>query len=338
MPPHHPSRPNPGKGDELMSLAFDNSHLSKPRKPVSVPTEAWETAPNSKVRRYIECSVAENTRKAYDSDLKHFLNWGGDIPAGPELVAAYLADHADEHAFATLQRRLATISRAHTSRGLETPTTSALVKATLRGIGRVHGKRQKRVTAITTKKLKTLIAPLGNYPKDLRDKALLLIGFAGAFRRSELVSIDVNHIEWLSDRTVITLPRSKTDQMGEGRTVVIPCGSNGDCPVQALKDWLDTAGITEGPVFRSVSRYSRALKRLSTNAVATIIKERAAAVGLDPEKVSGHSLRAGFDTTAAMLGAPAWKIKQHTGHATDAMLQKYIRAAHSSRALDLPST
>ena len=181
-----------------MSLAFDNFHLSKPRKPVSVPTEAWETAPNSKVLRYIECSVAENTRKAYDSDLKLFLDWGGHIPATTEMVAAYLADHADEH---------------------------------------------------------------------------------------------------------------------------------------ALRDWLETACITEGPVFRSISRYGRALKRLSTNAVATIIKDKAKAVGFNPEKVSGHSLRAGIATSAANIGWSSWKIRQQTGHSTEVMLQQYFRETMPSRAV-----
>lgn len=201
-----------------------------------------------------------------------------------------------------------------------------MVKSTLRGIRRAHGAPQRRAKPLTKEDLFSVLAATGNGLKDVRDRALLLIGFAGAFRRSELVAISCTDIEPVKQGVVIHIRRSKTDQEGAGREIGIPHGRTRWCPVTALNEWLERAEIEEGPIFRSVDRHGRMQgQRLSSEAVSLVIKERVAVVGLDPDKFSGHSLRAGLATSAAAAGVSSWQIRQQTGHASDAMLARYIR-------------
>jgi len=171
-----------------------------------------------------------------------------------------------------------------------------------------------------------MVSGLGNGLRDCRNRALLLIGFAGAFRRSELVAINIIDIERAPEGIVITLRRSKTDQGGEGRRVGIPYAHGSVCPVKALDAWLAGSGIDGGPIFRPIDRHGHiGSNALSGEAVALIVKERAEAASLDPALYSGHSLRAGLATSAAIAGVPSWKIRGQTGHASDAMLKRYIR-------------
>jgi integrase len=153
-----------------------------------------------------------------------------------------------------------------------------------------------------------------------------LIGFAGAFRRSELVGFDYGDVEAVGRGIVLHLRRSKTDQTGQGRKIAIPHGRTRWCPVRHLADWLAHAGIEQGPIFRSIDRHGHiSPDRLSGDAVATIMKKRVEAAGFNPATFSGHSLRAGLATSAAMAGASSWKIRQQTGHKSDTMLARYIR-------------
>jgi integrase len=162
--------------------------------------------------------------------------------------------------------------------------------------------------------------------KVVRDRALLLIGFAGGLRRSELVSIDVCDIERVRQGVVVTIRRSKTDQKRMGRRIGVPLGRSRWRPVAALDGWLERAGISEGPIFRPVDRHSRVLgRRLSPEAICLVVRERVAAAGFDPAPFSGHSLRAGLATSAAQAGVASWRVRQRTGHASDAMLARYIR-------------
>ena len=162
--------------------------------------------------------------------------------------------------------------------------------------------------------------------KGTRDRALLLIGFAGALRRSELVALDVADIEHVRRGIVLYLRHSKTDQDGEGQKIAIPFGRTRWCPVAALDAWLEASGISEGAIFRPVDRHGRVRNaRLSGEAVSLVVRERAAAAGLDQTGYSGHSLRAGLATSAAQAGVPVWRIKAQTRHASDAMLARYIR-------------
>jgi len=167
---------------------------------------------------------------------------------------------------------------------------------------------------------------MGNGLKDLRDRALLLIGFAGALRRSELVGLDVGDIEHVRQGIVLTLRKSKTDQDGCGRKIGIPRGRTRWCPCATLDGWLAGSGIGAGAVFRPVDRHGRIHSaRLSGEAVSLVVRERTAAAGLDPAPYSGHSLRAGLATSAAQAGVPTWRIRAQTRHASDAMLARYVR-------------
>ena len=162
----------------------------------------------------------------------------------------------------------------------------------------------------------------------LRDRALLLVGFAGAFRRSELVALSVEDIQFVKQGLVVHLNASKTDQERAGRKVAIPHARGDVCPVSAIEEWLRFAGISSGPIFRPVDRYGRIGScALSAQSVALAVKQRAEAVGLNPKLFSGHSLRSGLVTSAAQAGVSSWKIRQQTGHASDSMLARYIRDA-----------
>ncbi len=278
------------------------------------------------VKTYVHAAVSDNTRRAYRSDLRHFLDWGGTVPASDVVLAAYLAQHAGTLSVATLARRVVSIGKAHAAKGLPNPARFELVRSTLRGIRRAHGAPQRRAKPLTKEDLFSVLATTGDGLKDARDRALLLVGFAGAFRRSELVAIDYTDIEPVKQGIVVHLRRSKTDQEGAGRKIGIPHGRTRWCPVTALNSWMERAGIEEGPVFRPVDRHGKVgAQRLSSEGVSLVIKERVAAVGLDPDDYSGHSLRAGLATSAAAAGVSSWKIRQQTGHASDAMLARYIR-------------
>jgi integrase len=280
-----------------------------------------------KVARFVNDSISENTRKAYLSDLGEFERWGGSIPASAETVASYLAARADKLSVATLVRHVASISKAHAARGLPNPTRSELVHSTLRGIKRTRGCAQREAKPLLRDDLLLVLDAMGDGLKDLRDRALLLVGFAGALRRSELVGLDVGDVEHVRQGVVLHLRKSKTDQDCRGRKIGIPHGRGRWCPIVALDAWMTASGINEGAIFRPVDRHGRIRNiRLSGEAVSLVVRERVAAAGLDPAPYSGHSLRAGLATSAAQAGVPAWKIKQQTGHASDVMLGRYIRS------------
>lgn len=275
---------------------------------------------------FVENSLSENTRRAYAADLSQFEAWGGSVPADDITIARYLAEHAETFSVATLARRLATISKAHTAMGLPTPTGSELVKATMRGIKRSRGIAQAEAKPLLRDDLFVILENTSDDLRGARDRALLLVGYAGGFRRSELVGLNVDDIEQVKQGVILRLQKSKTDQMGAGRKVAIPFGRSRWCPVYALARWLKESVIETGALFRPVNKHGQSLnRRLSGEAVSLIVKERLSAVGIDPSAYSGHSLRAGFVTSAVMAGASMWKIRQQTGHASDEMLSKYIR-------------
>jgi len=278
------------------------------------------------VTAYLDASISDSTRRAYVGDLAHFEAWGGTIPASDGMVARYLAEHAGTLSVATLVRRLATISKAHAAKGLVSPTASALVRATMQGIKRRWGTAQAQAKPLMRDDLFALLERIGDDRRGMRDQALLLIGFAGGFRRSELVGLDLGDVEHVRQGLIVHLRRSKTDQLGAGRKIAIPFGRTRWCPVNAIDHWLQVSGIDLGPLFRPINRHGHVLdQRLSGEAVSIIVKERLQKAGIDPFGYSGHSLRAGFATSAALAGASTWKIRAQTGHASDAMLARYIR-------------
>lgn len=322
----------------MYALAFnsDNTHLSRPNLhrdeglPVEINPDSIGaincTNSLASIQTYLDHSRAASTLRAYESDLAHFTAWGGAIPASDVMVAAYIAAHGEVLAVATLKRRIASISQAHAMAGHPSPTGSALVRSTLRGLCRVRGTAQRQAKPLMRDDLFMVLERMGDDIRAKRDRALLLLGFAGGFRRSELVSLDVSHLEPVRQGLIVTIARSKTDQEGQGRKIGIPLGRTRHCPVSAVTDWLTAADINEGPLFRSIAKGGRVSpQRLSGEAVCLAIRERLAAASLNPEGYSGHSLRAGFATSAAQAGASTLKIRQQTGHASDAMLGRYIR-------------
>jgi integrase len=280
----------------------------------------------STVADYVRESLAENTRVAYLSDLTHFEDWGGQIPADPGTIAEYLVAHANVLSVATLNRRLAALAKVHRARGFSNPTSDEVVKATVRGLKRIKGTAQRQATPLIKEDLFVVLEAMGLRLKDVRDRALLLLGFAGGFRRSELIGLNCSDFVLVRQGLKITLRRSKTDQNGEGRKIGIPQGRGRWCPVAALEQWRAASGIREGALFRSVDRHHRvSSKRLSGEAVCLVVRERVQAAGIDPSGYSGHSLRAGLATSVAKEGVSSWKIRQQTGHASDAMLSRYVR-------------
>lgn len=304
-----------------------------------------------RVRDYIDQSTAEATKAAYASDWQHFAGWCEELgvcpmPATVDTVIAYLSELPTMpqsvsqgqglrkepkigYSVATIVRRLATVSREHKERGFPSPSADERVKRVLKGIRRSLGTATKRKNAILTEHLRPLRRDCETI-HEIRNKALLLVGFAGAFRRSELVALDVSDLQFEDRMVTVYLRRSKTDQEGAGRKVVIHAGGN-LCPIQALVGWLAAAGITEGAVFRNIRKGGTIGTRLSDEAVSLITKAYAAARGLNADEFGGHSLRAGHVTTAILRGEAAHAIMAITGHQSRAMVDRYFRDVEPKR-------
>lgn len=277
------------------------------------------------VKAYADAAVTANTRRAYRADIEHFIAWGGSIPCSPDRVAEYLATYASILSVATLKRRIASISKAHKLLNYPTPTSSDEVLMTLKGISRVHGRPQRQATALLKDDLILALAVMPSDMRAIRDKAILLLGFCAALRRSELCRVEFDHLNFTSEGIILTLPRSKTDQAGEGRTIAVPLGRGKVCPVNAVTHWLAISGIKNGPLFRGIDGANLASKRLCDRSISNIIKLRMGDAGYPEAQYSGHSLRSGLATSAAQQGFSSWDIRRQTGHKSDAMLQRYIR-------------
>jgi site-specific recombinase XerD len=292
-------------------------------------------------RDYVVAAKAPNTVRAYRADWSDFAAWCGQhrlepLPAAPETVTLYLTALAGQKKAATLQRRLSAISQAHQAAGLEPPTKAAAVRTVWAGIRRTHGTAQQGKAPVVVAELRRMVDALPSSTLGVRDRALLLLGFAGAFRRSELVGLDVADVRPTADGLVVTLRRSKTDQEGAGREVGIPYGSTpATCPVRAVRAWLEVhahrANLAFGtvalPLFHRVDRHGRQLPgRLSDRAVARVVQRTARAAGLDAATYAGHSLRAGLATSAAAADVPERVIAQQTGHKSMTVLRRYIRS------------
>lgn len=294
-----------------------------------------ELAIVERAKEYMADSIADNTKRGYASDFRQFSAWCESagvhaIPAAPATVAAYFSSMADSGKRAsTIERAKAAIRMAHETAGVSDPTSDRHVRLTLKGIRRTLGTAKSKKSPTLTNDIKAMIGSLPDSTIGTRDRALLLVGFAGAFRRSELAGICIEHVEETTEGIKILLPKSKTDQEGEGRYVGIKRGVNpATCPVRALKAWLDTAGVTTGPIFRRVDRHSNVKEPITPQSVALVVKRAAEAAGLDPAKYSGHSLRAGFVTQGAISGASESNIMRQTGHKAHDTVRGYIRIAN----------
>lgn len=286
---------------------------------------------------YAHAEKAAATRRAYRSDFDQFGTWCQmkgvlALPAEPETVAAFLAAEADRGVKpTTIGRRVAAIRYAHKLAGHEPPTNCEAVKATLRGIRRTVGIAPARKAPATVDKVIAMADKVSIDIKGLRDRALLLLGFAGAFRRSELVALDISDLEFCEGGLRVTVRKSKTDQEGQGATIAIMRGSTA-CPVNAVRTWIDSAGISGGPIFRPVTRQGKiSSHRLSPRAVADIVKKYASRAGLKAANFSGHSLRSGFLTSAAVRGASIFKMMDVSRHRSVDTLRSYVRDAELFR-------
>lgn len=272
------------------------------------------------VARYAAASRADATRKAYASDWRDFESFCLDrgmtvLPSDPETLAVYLASMADAgRKVSTIRRRVVAIACIHKLAGLANPADAGLPRATLDGIERRLGTAPAKKAALTADLVAKALRKIPDDLTGLRDKALILVGFAAALRRSELVALDRVDIRQHPKGLLVVIRRSKTDQKGEGKTKAIPHGRRLHVAA-ALDAWLTAAGITSGPVFRGVRGTTVLADRLCTKQVARIIQARAGAIGLDPSSFGGHSLRSGFITSAADSGATLQSIANHAAHA-----------------------
>jgi len=295
----------------------------------------------AKSRAYQDAADAPSTLEAYAADYEAFANWCKrfgftPLPATPEIVGAYLAAAGEGYALPTLRRRVAAIARANGMAGHSLDTRHPAIRETLRGISRRHGQPARKAAALTTDEIRQLCSVCDNSLTGLRDRAIFLIGFAGALRRSELVGLDVEHIKWTKDGVTLLIVRSKSDKSGKGARILIPTGSSPDtCPIRALRAWLEAAAITQGPVFRKISKGGRpAVGRLSGDGVRRILKQRASTAGISGtrlEPISPHGLRAGFVTTAYSRGVPDEEIMDHTRHKSLATMRGYVRRSKLGR-------
>lgn len=287
------------------------------------------------LRRYVQASKAPNTLRAYDSDLRHFQAWCRSrhalwLPATAETVALYIASLADAGSKpSTIRRRLSAIAEVHRLARFPSPAADELVRLAMVGIRRRHGSAPTQKAALTTSDVTRLLATTSPVSAaGARDRAVLLLGFAGGFRRSELVALDLDDVHELPHGLRIRVRRSKTDQEGVGRELGIPRGEHPDtCPVRAFQAWRAAGRIESGALFRPVDRHDRVgVNRLTDRAVARIIQRGARRAGLDPQLYAGHSLRAGLATAAAAAGAPERAIMAQTGHRSVTSMRRYIRA------------
>lgn len=291
---------------------------------------------------YAALSWAPATARAYAQDWRHYRAWC-DVhglmaaPAAPLTLTLYLTAHADRLSVATLERRLAAVQAIHRRLGLPLDRADRRLCETWDGIRRAHGRPAVGKRALTTAQLSAAVAALPDTLRGIRDRALLLLGYAGALRRSELTDLDAapdgGGRAWLTrtpDGLLVTFLRSKENQDGhDAQPVAVPVGTTpGTCPVRAVDAWLARAGISDGPLFRSVLKGGRLTeRRLSDEDVARAVKRAVAAVGLEARAYAGHSLRAGCITAAARAGCPEHELMEHSRHHDLRTMRRYIRDA-----------
>lgn len=281
--------------------------------------------------QFARAEKSPSTRRAYRSDFDAFRKWCAPrklnaLPASAATFAIFVASEAKRGVkAATIARRVAGVNYAHLMAGHTPPGQSEIVKATVRGIRRTIGAAPNCKEPLTAEMVCTMVKRTPHSLIDLRDRALLLLGFAGAMRRSELVGLNLNDLKHTKDGLRIRIRASKTDEERIGHVVAIAPGKIA-CPVKALKAWVAAAKITSGPIFRAIFNGGRiSAVRLSDRAVAEIVKKHAKRIGLDPASFSAHSLRSGFLTSAAQNGASIFKMMDVSRHKRVDTVRGYIR-------------
>lgn len=280
---------------------------------------------------FLAAATSDNTRRTYRSAIRHFLTWGGVLPADESSILRYLLAYSQALNPRTLALRLTALSQWHIQQGFSDPTAKPTVRKTLLGIHRKNGLPAKKAKALPMEDLALIVTALQRQGtlKALRDNALLQIAYFGAYRRSEVVRLQIAHLTWEPEGVLITLPRSKTDQKGEGITKAIPFGEQVCCPPGALRAWCQAAGITSGPLFRGINKWGQlgteALHEASLNG---ILATAATLAGLPyVPQLSSHSLRRGLATSAYRAGARFQDIKRQGGWRHDGTVSGYIEEA-----------
>lgn len=284
----------------------------------------WVTNP------YIAAATSENTRKAYRSDIRHFEQWGGRLPASPEHIVNYLQNFAAKLNARTLNRRVTAIKNWHIYQGFVDPTAHPMVRKTLAGIIRVHGQPKNRAWPLSTDDLKIIVNRLlsENSFTAMRDNALLQVAFFGAFRRSELVHIRLEDITFKKEGMEVLIPQSKTDPTHEGQFSPIPYGHGVLCPIRALNNWIERAHIESGYIFRRILvRDTLHINALSPLSVNHILKKHARDCQLPyADQLSSHSLRRGLATCASQSGAGIPAIMRQGRWKQVSTVMEYIEA------------
>ena len=288
----------------------------------------------------LQSSKANNTVRAYKSDFNDFSlfcvqNGFKSLPSEPKIVSLYLTHlSTKEVKMSTLKRRLVSIGVIHKLKGHYLDTKHPIIIENIMGIKRRKGSVQKGKKPILISNLKLIINVIDKSKyediKKYRDRSIILIGFSGGFRRNEIVSLDYDDLDFVSEGLKINLKRSKTDQFGEGSVKGLPYFDNAQyCPVLSLKNWIEVSNISSGPLFRRFSKGSKLSEnRLTDQTVALLIKKYLKLAGIDNKNYSGHSLRSGFATTAAESGAEERSIMAMTGHKSTEMVRRYIKEAN----------
>lgn len=306
----------------IIENAFNNLLL------VNRKDQQKSLAQESLAYAYAHAATSANTRQAYRSDVRHFIEWGGLLPTTPDVIIRYLEEYADSLNPNTLKRRLTAIKNWHTYQNFQDPTGHPLIRKTLSGISRVHGRAAEKAKALSLEQLTLLSQHLIRKDRliDWRDNALLQVGFFGAFRRSELVSIEWEHVNFVPKGVEIFLARSKTDPEGEGHVCAIPYGNATMCPVMALKRWQEKSQHSSGPVFIGITKGGQLRSRaLSPESVSLILKNVAAECQLpNAEAFSAHSLRRGFATSASQKGANLVAVMRHGRWRSERTVMGYI--------------
>jgi len=284
-------------------------------------------------------SKSNNTKRSYISDWEDFKAWCLNhkrefLPASAETFSLYITSLSFTHKISSIRRRFASISQAHKLKGFENPTVHPNVRLVWQGILRTKKLSIKHASPTLLPHIRMIIDSVPEKLNGVRDRAIILLGFAGSFRRSEICNLEVNDIAKSNEGLVIRIRRSKTDQTGKGREIGILYGEHLEtCPVRAVEEWLDCSGINEGPLFRKVTKDARVCRdALCPDGVGFILKRSFEKAGIDIKEFSAHSLRAGFATVAAMAGASERSIQNQTGHTSRETLRRYIR--HASVFID----
>ena len=300
----------------------------------TVPSVAiQEAAADAEV--FATASRASSTWRAYESDWRIFNAWCqamdlSALPAAPATVAMFLAAQAkDGTAPSTLTRRLSAIRLMHLGARVVSPHNAVEIQEVMRGIRRLSTRGVVKKEAAVDEQIKKMVDTVDLATNQgQRDRALLLLGFAGALRRSELVALDVAHLKVTDDGFIVTIAKSKTDQEGQGQTIAIPRVPDSPyCPVQAVLEWMAAAGIEQDALFRRVTKGNKLTSdRLTDQSVARVIKKLASRAGLMASQYAGHSLRSGFLTSAAEQRASIFKMQAQSRHKSLNVLSGYVRA------------